>query len=97
MQLQPDGGGEYTSLQFQVFLNKNGIIHRKFCPYTSQQNGLAERKLRNILETGLTLLAHSQLSHKFWVDAFLTAMHIINRLPTPTLGLSFYQTLWQGS
>jgi len=84
-QLQSDGGGEYTSLQFQAFLNKHGIIHRKSCPYTSQQNGLAERKLRHILETGLTLLAHSHLSNRFWVDAFLTAVHIINRLPTPTL------------
>ena len=40
--LQSDGGGEYTSLHFQSFLSKNGIIHRKSCPYTSQQNGLAE-------------------------------------------------------
>jgi hypothetical protein len=46
---------------------------------------LAERKLRHILETGLTLLAHSHLSNKYWVGAFLTAVYIINRFPTPTL------------
>jgi hypothetical protein len=84
-QLQSDGGGEYTSLHFQSFLTKNGIVHKKSCPYTSQQNGLAERKLRHILETGLTLLAHSHLSNVYWVDAFLTATHLINRLPTPIL------------
>jgi hypothetical protein len=84
-QLQFDGGGEYNSLHFQSFLNKHGIIHRKTCPHTSQQNGLAERKLRNILETGLTLLAHSHLSNRYWVDAFLSAVYIINRLPTPIL------------
>jgi hypothetical protein len=84
-QLQTDGGGEYNSIQFQTFLTKHGIVHRKTCPHTSQQNGLAERKLRHILETGLTLLAHSHLSNKYWVDAFLTAVYIINRLPTPTL------------
>jgi transposase InsO family protein len=72
-QLQSDGGGEFTSLRFQQLLSLNGIIHRKSCPHTSQQNGLAERKLRHILETGLTLLAHSGLSNKYWVDAFLTA------------------------
>jgi len=87
-QLQSDGGGEYTSNHFQSFLTKNGILHRKSCPHTSPQNGLAERKLRHILETGLTLLAHSQLSNKYWVDAFITAVHIINRLPTPTLQYS---------
>jgi hypothetical protein len=84
-QFQSDGGGEYTSSFFQSFLTKNGIIHRKSCPYTSQQNDLAERKLRHILETGLTLLAHSHLSNRYWVDAFLTSVYLINRLPTPTL------------
>jgi hypothetical protein len=84
-QLQSDGGGEFSSLRFQSFLTQNGIIHRKTCPHTSQQNGLAERKLRHILETGLTLLAHSGLSKKYWVDAFLTSVYIINRLPTPVL------------
>jgi hypothetical protein len=84
-QIQSDGGGEYVSNQFQTFLTNHGILHRKSCPYTSQQNGLAERKLRHILETGLTLLAHSHLSNKYWVDAFLTAVYVINRLPTPSL------------
>jgi hypothetical protein len=84
-QLQSDGGGEYTSSFFQAFLSKHGIIHRKSCPYTTQQNGLAERKLRHILETGLTLLAYSHLSNRYWVDAFLTSVFLINRLPTPLL------------
>jgi hypothetical protein len=84
-QIQSDGGGEYTSTQFQSFLSNNGIVHRKSCPYTSQQNGLAERKLRHILETRLTLLVHSHLSNRYWVDAFLTAIYVINRLPTPVL------------
>jgi hypothetical protein len=83
--MQSDGGGEYTSSQFQSFLTQHGIIHRKTCPHTSQQNGVAERKLRHILETGLTMLAHSGLSNKYWVDSFLTAVYIINRLPTPVL------------
>lgn len=73
------------SLQFHTFLQRYGIIHRKSCPCTSPQNELAERKLRHILETGLSLLAHSNLSNRFWVDAFLTSIYIINQLPTPTL------------
>ena len=64
-QLHTDGGGEYNYVQFQTFLTKHGIVHRKTCPYTSQQNGLVERKLRHILETSLTLLAHSHLSNKY--------------------------------
>ena len=60
-QIQSDGGREYVSNQFQTFLTNHGILHRKSCPYTSQQNGLVERKLRHILETGLTLLAFSSI------------------------------------
>jgi transposase InsO family protein len=89
-QLQTDGGGEYNSNYFHSFLTKHGIRHRKFCPHTSQQNGLAERKLRHILETGLSLLAKSHLSNKYWVDAFLTAVFIINKLTTPVLRVTAY-------
>jgi hypothetical protein len=82
---QFDGGGEFTSNQFKELLSTNGIIHRISCPYTTQQNGLAERKHRHIVETGLTLLAQSKLSLKHWVDAFNTAIYLINRLPTLVL------------
>jgi hypothetical protein len=89
---------EYMSNQFQAFLLHHGIVFRKSCPYFSPQNGLAERKLRHILETGLTLLAHAHLSNKYWVDSFLTAVYTINRLPTATLhNVSPYEKLYYKS
>ena len=60
-QFQSDNGGEYLSRQFRDFLSKNGICHRLTCPYTSQQNGIAERKHRHVQELGLILLAQSSL------------------------------------
>ncbi|KAG8499958.1 hypothetical protein CXB51_006541 [Gossypium anomalum] len=38
-----------------------GILHRLSCPHTSEQNGVAERKHRHVMETGLTLLAQANL------------------------------------
>ncbi|KAL6347793.1 hypothetical protein AAG906_026322 [Vitis piasezkii] len=73
------------SNQFQLFLSSNGIQHRRTCPHTPQQNGVAERKHRHVVEMGLSLLAQSLLPTKFWVDAFLTSIFLINRLPTSTL------------
>lgn len=97
-QLQPNGGGEYTSLQFQSFMTQHGIALRKPCSYTSPQNGIGERNLRHILEIDLTLLAHARLSNKYWVDSFLIAMHTINKLPIATLKhLSPYQNLYKKS
>lgn len=54
-------------------------------PHTSSQNGIAERKHRHIVETGLALLAHSSLPLRFWDEAFLTACYLINRMPTRLL------------
>jgi hypothetical protein len=85
-QFQCDGGGEYMSKQFKKFLVTHGILHRVSCPHTPQQNGVAERKHRHIMEMGLSLLAQSHLSSIFWVDAFVTSVFIINRLPSSVLG-----------
>ncbi|KAM1941073.1 hypothetical protein ACFX13_028698 [Malus domestica] len=85
--LQSDGGGEYVGLQFQNFLKNKGILHHKSCPYTPQQNGLAERKNRHITETAVTLLQQASLPPKFWYHACATAVYLINRMPTPVLAM----------
>jgi histone deacetylase 1/2 len=81
--LQLDWGGEFHSLH--KYLHSQGINHRITCPYTHQQAAAIERRHRQIIEVGLSLLAHSKLPQIFWKDAFLTAVYIINRLPTPGL------------
>jgi hypothetical protein len=63
-----------------------GISHLVSCPHTHQQNGSAERKYCHNVEVGLTLLAHASMPLKFWDEAFLTVVFLINRLPTPVLG-----------
>ena len=80
--LQTDGGGEYTSYHFKQFLSTHGILHRITCPHTPQQNGIAERKHRHVIETGLALLAQSYLPPKYWVEACLMAVFLINRMPS---------------
>jgi hypothetical protein len=81
--LQSDWGGEYCCLSH--FITGQGIQHRVTCIHTSKQNGIAERKHRHIIETGLTLLAHSSLPVCFWDEAFLAACYLINRLPYCTI------------
>lgn len=60
------------------FFSTKGIIHQKPCPHT-QQNGIAERETRHILEIIRTLLVES-LFPQFWCENAYTAIHIINRL-----------------
>ena len=83
--LQSDGGGEYVSKQFQKFLAEKGISHQKSCPYTPEQNGMAERKHRHLIETAITLLQHAKMPSSFWTYAVHTATYLINRMPSAIL------------
>ncbi|KAM1047539.1 hypothetical protein ACFX2C_026882 [Malus domestica] len=83
--LQSDGGGEYMSRLFKQFLDTNGILHLVSCPYTPQQNGLAERKHRHIIETTVTLLSAARLPQQFWFHACSHAVFLINRMPCQNL------------
>jgi hypothetical protein len=80
-----NGDGEFMSNQFKNFLLTHGILHRVSCPHTPQQNGVAEHKHRHVMEMGLSFLAQSHFSSLFWVDAFVTSVFIINRLPSSVL------------
>ncbi|KAL4570097.1 hypothetical protein LXL04_025748 [Taraxacum kok-saghyz] len=80
-----DNGGEYIKLT--SYLQQNGISHFTTPPHTPEQNGITERRLRHIVETGLALLHHANLPLTFWTYDFQTAVHLINRLPTPVLQL----------
>ena len=45
-----DRGGEYMSFEFNAFLAEHGIKHQCTVPYTPQQNGVAKRKNRSLME-----------------------------------------------
>ncbi|GKA62332.1 zinc finger, CCHC-type containing protein, partial [Tanacetum coccineum] len=58
-----------------------GIIHETTAPYTSQQNGISERKNRVLKEMVNSMLSYSGLSQGFWGEAMLTACYLLNRVP----------------
>ncbi|PRQ16309.1 putative RNA-directed DNA polymerase [Rosa chinensis] len=83
--LRCDNGGEYTSAVFQSFLSNNGIAQQFSCPHTPEQNGMAERKHRHLIELTRTLFAQSSLPFKYWVEIVQTSVYLINRLPSSSL------------
>uniref|UniRef100_A0A2N9G0H4 Integrase catalytic domain-containing protein n=1 Tax=Fagus sylvatica TaxID=28930 RepID=A0A2N9G0H4_FAGSY len=86
--LRTDCGGEFTSTAFNSYCANSGIIHHLTCPHTPQQNGVAERKHRHLIQITLALLSQSGLSLSYWSYAIATACHLINKLPTPLLNMS---------
>ncbi|RVW22667.1 Retrovirus-related Pol polyprotein from transposon TNT 1-94 [Vitis vinifera] len=54
---------DYSRSQFTSFMSHHGILHQSSCAHTPQQNGVAERKNRHLVETARTLLLHSHIPH----------------------------------
>ncbi|KAM1503397.1 hypothetical protein ACFXTO_028641 [Malus domestica] len=92
--LRSDNGTEFLSNKMLQYISSQGIIHQTSCVGTPQQNGVAERKNRDILEKTRALMLHMHVPKKFWSFAILTATYLINRLPSHVLGFkSPYEVL----
>lgn len=92
---QSDGGGEFNSKAFANFLASHGILHHNTCPYTPQQNGVAERKNRHIVETAISLMSVVGLSKPFWFHSVAHSCYLINRMPCKSLHMvSPYELLF---
>ena len=90
--LRSDNGGEYVNHALHNYLQEHGIVHQTICAYTPQQNGVAERKNRHLLEVVRASLYGANMHHKFWGEALCSATYLINRTPSSTLQ---YQTPFQ--
>jgi transposase InsO family protein len=60
-----DNAQEYNDKSFLSILDSNGTLPHRSCPYTSQQNGRAKRKLRHILDVVRTLLISTSVAERF--------------------------------
>ncbi|KAK2442743.1 putative mitochondrial protein [Trifolium repens] len=92
--LRTDGGGEYTSTEFENYCKEQGIIHEVTAPYTPQHNGLAERRNRSILNMARSMVKQKQLPKRFWGEAVSTAVYILNRSPTKRLVDKVPEEVW---
>jgi hypothetical protein len=54
--IQCDNGREFVNSSTRIFLLSNGTQHQMSCPYTSPQNGKAERIIRSVNNVIRTLL-----------------------------------------
>jgi len=95
--LRSDNGGEYVSRAFENYLRSQGICHQKTVPYTPEQNGVAERANRTIVERVRSMLHDRGLLKELWAEAASTAVYLINRSPTKALVDMTPEEAWTGT
>jgi transposase InsO family protein len=78
--IRSDNEMEFKNSQIEGFLEDEGIKHEFSSPYTSQQNGVVERKNRTLLDMARTMLDEYKTPDRFWAEAINTASYSINRL-----------------
>lgn len=80
--LRTVNGKEFVNKQFEDYLRRLGIRHQTSADYTPEQNGLAERGNRTIVERARCMLFEADLPKTFWAEAAATAVYLMNRSPT---------------
>ena len=102
--VRSDRGGEYygrhTDLgqapgPFYEFCKSQGIVNQYTMPGTPQQNGVAERRNKTLMNMVRSMLANSNLPLFLWTEALKAAVHILNRVPSKSVPKTPYE-LWTG-
>ncbi|GJU90483.1 putative ribonuclease H-like domain-containing protein [Tanacetum coccineum] len=78
--IRSDNGTEFKNKVMDEFCREKGIKREYSVARTPQQNGVAERKNRTLIEAARTMLADSKLPTTFWAEAVSTACYVQNRV-----------------
>lgn len=94
--VRSDNGKEFVNSKFKEYFAKKGIVHQTTVCYSPQQNGVAERANRTLVEMARCLLVSSGLPQSMWGEATNTSTYIRNRAPTKVLGDVTPYERWHG-
>ena len=94
--VRSDRGGEFTSTEFMKYCDEHGIRRFLTASYSPQQNGVAERKNRTILDMVRSMMKSKNMPKEFWAEAVQCAIYIQNRCPHARLNEKTPQEVWSG-
>jgi transposase InsO family protein len=94
--LRSDRGGEFISAAFNSFYEEHDIRRHLTAPYSPQQNGVAERKNRIILDMVRSMLKSKNMPKEFWAEAVDCAVYLLNWCKTSSFENITPQEAWSG-
>ncbi|KAG9458369.1 hypothetical protein H6P81_002877 [Aristolochia fimbriata] len=83
--LRTDNGLEFCSGEFNKFCKDEGIVRHHTVRHTTQQNGVAERMNKTLLERARCMLSNAGLGNDFWAEATGMACYLVNRSPSTAI------------
>lgn len=92
--IRSDNGTEYCNRDVSLFFRDRGIKHQLTTPYSPQQNGVAERYNRTIMEKTRSMIQDAACDQRMWAEAANTAVYLINRSPTKMLPGKTPEEIW---
>ncbi|KAG9450470.1 hypothetical protein H6P81_010435 [Aristolochia fimbriata] len=95
--LRTDNGLEFSSGEFNKFCKDEGIVRHHTVRHTPQQNGVAERMNRNLLERARCMLSNAGLGKDFWAEATSMACYLVNLSPSTTIEYKTPKEVWSGT
>ena len=94
--LRTDNGLEFCNKDFRDFCEKHGIMRHKTVIHTLQQNGLAERMNRTLMDKVRCMLLYSKLPKSLWAEALNATCYLVNRSPSTAIECKTLIELWPG-
>ncbi|KAK5785187.1 hypothetical protein PVK06_039741 [Gossypium arboreum] len=89
-----NNGSEFFARSLGDFFKEKGIVQISSCVGTPQQNDIAKRKNRHLLEVTRSLLFTTNVPKYLWGKALLTATYLINRMPSKFLKFQTPQSIF---
>ncbi|KAL4353097.1 hypothetical protein GQ457_06G014620 [Hibiscus cannabinus] len=89
-------GGEFVSQEFNNICDEHGLRRELTAPYTPEQNGVAERKNRTVVEMARSMLRAKGLPNQLWAEAVATAVYLLNLSATRAILNQTPYEAWYG-
>ena len=94
--LRTDNELEYCNKMFDEFCSKEGIARHRIVRLTPQQNGLARRMNRTLMEKVRCMMIQSELPKRLQAETLLTACMLVNLSPSSALDFKIPYEKWCG-
>lgn len=94
--LRSHRGGEYMLTDFIEFCQLHGMKRQFATCYTPQQNGIAERKNRTIMNMARSILKEKHLPNEYWGEDVACVVYILNISPTKIMKDRVLKEAWSG-